>query len=86
VKRVILPYGVAFAVVAFLVEWLDYQHSVHLWSTEFYIGSIAVLFVALGIWVGHRLTARPRETFARNDAAIAALGISARECEVPPTP
>ena len=37
---------------------------------------------AFGIWVGNRLTARPRQAFARNDAAIASLGISARECEV----
>jgi DNA-binding CsgD family transcriptional regulator len=80
--RFILIYGLALAVFAFLVEWLDYKHSVHLWSTEFYMGSIAVLFVALGIWVGHRLTARPRAAFTRNDAVIAALGISTRECEV----
>lgn len=77
-----LAYGLALAVLAFILEWLDYKHAVHAWTTEFYVACIAVVFVALGIWVGNRLTAKPRLAYARNDAAIASLGISARECEV----
>ena len=44
---------------------------------------VAVVFVAIGIWLGNRLTpkARPVE-FERNEQALAYLGISARECEV----
>lgn len=80
--RPIILYGIALAASAFLLEWLNYKHVVHRWSAEFYIACIAVVCVALGIWVGNRLTARPRVVFARNDAAIAALGLSARECEV----
>ncbi len=80
--RPIILYGIALAMAAFLLEWLNYKHAVHRWSTEFYIVCIAVVFVLLGIWVGNRLTAKPRQPFVRNDAAIAALGISARECEV----
>jgi DNA-binding NarL/FixJ family response regulator len=80
--RPVLLYGIALAALAFLLEWLDYKHAVHSWSTEFYITCIAVIFVALGIWVGNRLTARPREPYARNEAAIASLGISTREIEV----
>lgn len=80
--KVIIPYGMALAAGAFLLEWLDYKHAVHAWTTEVYIGIVAVLFVALGIWVGNRLTARPRQPFARNFAAIKSLGISTRECEV----
>lgn len=80
--RFILHYGLALAALAFLLEWLDYKHAVHAWSTEFYVACVAVVFVALGIWVGNRLTARPREPYARNEAAIASLGISAREVEV----
>ncbi len=49
---------------------------------EFYIACIAIIFIALGIWVGNRLTTRPREPYARNEAAIASLGISTREVEV----
>jgi DNA-binding NarL/FixJ family response regulator len=77
-----LVYGLALAALAFLLEWLDYQHAIRAWTTEFYSALIAIIFIALGIWVGNRLTAQPRQSFARNDAAIASLGISARECEV----
>jgi len=80
--RPIILYGIALAAAAFLLEWLNYKHVVHRWSSEFYIACIALIFVAIGIWAGNRLTARPRQTFVRNDAAIAALGISAREREV----
>jgi DNA-binding NarL/FixJ family response regulator len=80
--RPIILYGIALAAAAFLLEWLNYKHVVHRWSTEFHVVGIALLCVALGIWVGNRLTAKPREAFVRNEAAIAALGISARECEV----
>jgi DNA-binding NarL/FixJ family response regulator len=80
--RPIILYGIALAAAAFLLEWLNYKHVVHRWSTEFYIVCIAVVCIALGIWVGNRLTARPRQAFSRNDAAITALGLSARECEV----
>lgn len=80
--RTIILYGLALAAGMLLLEYLDYKHVVHEWSTEFYIACVAVIFVALGIWVGNRLTARPRESFARNDAAIRTLGISAREVEV----
>lgn len=80
--RPILLYGSGLAAAAFLLEWLNYRHVVHRWLTEFYIACIAVVFVALGIWVGNRLTARPRQMFVRNNAAISALGISAREFEV----
>jgi DNA-binding NarL/FixJ family response regulator len=81
--RTIILYGLALGAATLLLEWLDYKHLVHSWSTEFYVTCIALLFAALGIWVGNRLTAKPRPGgFARNDAALASLGISARECEV----
>lgn len=80
--RLIFVYSIALAALTFLLEWLDYKRAVQAWTTEFYIACIAVIFVTLGIWVGNRLTAKPRGAFARNDAAIASLGISARECEV----
>jgi DNA-binding CsgD family transcriptional regulator len=80
--RLILAYGFALAALAFTIEWLDYKHATRAWSTEFYVACIAVLCVGLGIWVGNRLTARPRISYVRNDAAIASLAISAREIEV----
>lgn len=80
--RLIFGYGAILAVLVFLLEWLDYKHMVHDWTTAIYVGWVAVLFVLVGIWVGNRLTARPRQQFVRNDAALASLGMSAREFEV----
>jgi DNA-binding NarL/FixJ family response regulator len=76
-------YGLALAGGALLLEWLDYKHAVRAWSTQLYVGIVAIIFIALGIWVGSRLTAKPRSPdFERNMAAIHSLGISGRECEV----
>lgn len=81
--RFALIYGAALAALVFLLAWLDNKHLVRAWTTELYILCIALLFAILGAWIGSRLTARPRpEHFARNDRALAALAISARECEV----
>ena len=81
--RVILPYGAALAALALLVEWMDFRHATRAWSTSFYVMFVALLFAGLGIWLGNRLTARARTgPFARNQAALASLGISPRECEV----
>lgn len=82
VRQAVL-YGLALAAVALLLDWLDYTHAMRLRSTEVYVVCVAVLFVALGIWVGHRLTPSPRPaTFVTNTAALDSLGISSREAEV----
>lgn len=76
-------YGLALAGGAFVLEWLDYKHAVRAWSTELYIAIVAIPFIALGMWLGNRLTTRSRgPAFERNIAAIRSLGISDRECEV----
>ncbi len=76
-------YGMALAVAAFTLEWLQYKYSTKAYSVEIYVVLIAIGFAALGIWVGHRLTAQqPRGPFQRNMAAFRSLGISKREREV----
>lgn len=81
--RAALAYGALIALLSLLLAWLDWQHVSRMWSTEFYVLAIAVVFAALGIWLGNRLTPRARaQTFTRNDRALASLGISPRECEV----
>lgn len=81
--RTMILYAVALAAGASLLQWLQWRHAVQLMPTELYVSVIAIGFVALGIWVGVRLTARPAPaTFERNDAAIASLGLSPRECEI----
>lgn len=81
--RFVALYGAGLAALALLLEWLDYKHAMRTHANEFYVIVVALIFGGLGIWVGHRLTAAPRgPVFIRNDKALAALGISAREVEV----
>jgi DNA-binding NarL/FixJ family response regulator len=80
--RLILSYGAALALLALLVEWMDWRHATQGLSTSLYVLGVAVLFAALGIWLGNRLAPRPRGAYRRNEAALASLGISTREVEV----
>lgn len=81
--RHIFTYGTALAALALLTEWLDWRHATRDLSTAFYVLCVALLFAALGIWLGNRLTPRPRTgPFERNQQALASLGISPREAQV----
>ncbi len=75
--------GLVLALGAAALSWVNLQHSVRLLPTELYVIVIAIFFTVLGAWVGRSLTARaPKAAFTRNDAALASLGITAREYEV----
>ncbi|GAB4518933.1 MAG: response regulator transcription factor [Parvularculaceae bacterium] len=76
-------YGVCLALGAFALEWIEYQYLTRVFTSEIYVVLIAGAFLALGVWVGARLT-RPRVApdGARNEAAIRELGITAREYAV----
>lgn len=80
--KIALLYALLLAGAATLLAWIEYQYLVRTISTEFYIVVIAMGFAGLGLWAGHRLTAKPRGAFETNHAAIASLGLTARECEV----
>lgn len=86
-KRAILStwviYGLAVAAGASFLTWIRYRHVTQLFSTEIYVGTVALLFTGLGVWVGYRVT-RPSlpPPGQKNDKALDALGISAREYEV----
>lgn len=80
--RTIVVYALVLAGGAFLLEWLEYRYAARVFPTEIYIGLLAIIFVALGVWIGRRLTRRPApEAFSKNEAAIDALGITPREYE-----
>jgi len=85
-RKTILLYGIALAALIGLLKFLEYRFFVRDLSIEFYIGAVAVLFVALGVWVGMRLTrvkvivADP--DFTLDPAELKKLGISKREYEV----
>ncbi|MBL0740210.1 response regulator transcription factor [Chryseolinea sp. Jin1] len=68
---------------------LEYRFFVRDFSLEFYVGVVAVLFTALGVWVGLRLTRKktafvvmPSGRFVLNEAALKETGISPREHDV----
>src|SRR6187401_102990 len=59
-RRTIFLYALALAVGTWLLEWLKYRHFTQVFTTEIYVALLAVGFIALGIWVGHQLTPRPK--------------------------
>ncbi len=81
--RTVLLYGSGLAVAAVALEQLKVRYAAAEISTDLYVGLLALGFTALGLWVGHRLTAKkPTPAFERNTAAIATLGLTPRECQV----
>ena len=82
--RTILVYGLALAVGALVLQWLDYQIWARTHAANAYVALIAAAFLVLGLWIGTRIIRSPRAVmaFAPNDRAQAALGITAREYEV----
>ncbi|MBS1509143.1 MAG: DNA-binding response regulator [Bacteroidetes bacterium] len=74
------------AALIFLLKYLEYRLFVHDLSTEFYVGIIAVMFTALGIWVGLKLTRKKivmvNPAFVQDEQQVQRLGISRREFEV----
>ena len=81
--RTLILYALALGLSASLLNWLEYRYVARAFSTEIYIALLAIGFVALGIWVGRRLTPRERPSeFRRNEAAIRSLGLSPREVQI----
>ena len=83
--RTVALYALALALAAAALQWLQYRYAMHTFSTEIYIAVLAVGFVALGIWVGARLTqgrSHKPAPFIRNHAAVLSLGLTPRECEI----
>ena len=92
----ILLYGGALATALFLLRWLELRFLVFAHAFEIYIGAIALIFTALGIWLALKLSGKKVETivvekevyvdrddvFTIDEAALSALGLSRRELEV----
>lgn len=92
----ILLYGASLAVLLFLLKWLELRFIIIDHAFEIYVGAIAVLFTALGIWLALKL-AKPKvktvivekevhisrqPVFALNHGELDKLGLSSRELEV----
>ncbi|MBS1573341.1 MAG: DNA-binding response regulator [Bacteroidetes bacterium] len=89
-------YGISLAFLLFFLKWLELRFIIFEHSYEIYIGLIAILFTALGIWLALKLS-KPKietvviekeiyieksENFVQNTALISKLELSKRELEV----
>lgn len=90
-KKTILIYGAFLAGLVVFLRVLEYRFFVRELSIEIYIGVIAILFTALGIWFGLRLIDRQKskapsagglDEFVINSEKLKSHGISDREAEV----
>jgi DNA-binding NarL/FixJ family response regulator len=83
----IVFFGIVLAALVVTLKYVEYRYWIRDFSVEVYIGVVATLFTALGVWIGSRLLNRqksaPLETPTRIDAeAIGRIGLSSRELEV----
>ena len=84
------------ALLLFLLKWLELRFIIFDYSFEIYIGFIAVIFTALGIWLALKLSRPKVETvvvekevyvtrngsFILNTSLISQLELSKRELEI----
>ncbi len=89
-------YGLSLAALLFLLKWLQLRFILFSHAFEVYIGSIALIFTGLGIWLALKLS-KPKiktvvvekevfvgreEEFLPNTELIAELELSKRELEI----
>ncbi|QQR88394.1 MAG: DNA-binding response regulator [Flavobacteriales bacterium] len=85
--RTIAIYGLALAALVFALKFFQYRFLLRDLSVEVYVGVVALLFTALGIWVGSKLlyrktTATAQEPKQLDEEMLRRTGISEREHEV----
>ena len=91
-----LLYTVLLAIMLILLRWLELRFMVIRYAIELYIGGIAIVFTAFGIWLALKLS-RPKVTtvivekevflpqppaFTLNQKELEKAGLSGRELEV----
>lgn len=93
--RTTLLYGIGLAMLLFILKWLELRYLIFTHSIEIYIGIVAVIFTALGIWLATKLSAPKIQTvvvekqifnrgegFTPDKSMIAKLGLTDRETEL----
>lgn len=97
-KRTVVVYGIVGGVLIASLKLIEYRFLVIEHSVEVYGGLVALVFSAVGIWLGLKLT-RPRETVVVKEVVVPAtpaasvlvapdparageLGITPRELEI----
>jgi DNA-binding CsgD family transcriptional regulator len=95
-NKATIIYSVSLAFLLFLLKWLELRFIIFDHSFEIYIGSIAVIFTALGIWLALKLSKPKIETvvvekevyvtrnekFFLDTSLVSQLEISKRELEI----
>ena len=91
-----IVYSISLAFLLFLLKWLELRFIIFDHSFEIYIGFIAVIFTALGIWLALKLS-KPKfetvvvekevyvnrnENFVLDTSLVAQLALSKRELEI----
>ncbi len=61
-KRHVLIYGILGGILVTVLQWSEYRFLIIEHSEEIYVGLIAAIFAALGIWLGIRLNATRQKT------------------------
>ena len=91
-----IVYSTCLALLLFLLKWLELRFIIFDYSLEIYIGFIAFIFMALGIWLALKLS-KPKietvvvekevyksrnENFILNKSLVTQLELSNRELEI----
>jgi NarL family two-component system response regulator LiaR len=95
-NKAVIVYSISLAFLLFLLKWLELRFIIFDHSFETYIGFIAVIFTALGIWLAIKLS-KPKiqtlvvekevyvnrnENFVLDTSLVAQLELSKRELEI----
>ena len=95
-NKATIIYSMSLALLLFLLKWLELRFIIFDHSFEIYIGSISVIFTALGIWLALKLS-KPKietvvvekevyvtrnESFVLNTSLVSQLELSKRELEI----
>ena len=80
-------YACLLAALVFILKALEYRYMVRDLTLDFYLGTVAAIFMGAGVWIGVRIKHRNRirHTLQPLEAKLEALklsGISRREYEV----
>jgi len=95
-NKATIIYSISLALLMFLLKWLELRFIIFDHSFEIYIGLIAVIFTALGIWLALKLS-KPKintvviekevyvtrnDHFTRDTSLVSQLELSKRELEI----
>ena len=95
-NKATIVYSISLAFLLFLLKWLELRFIIFDHSFEIYIGCIAVIFTALGIWLALKLS-KPKietvvvekevyvnrnENFVLDTSLVSQLELSKRELEI----